>query len=322
MVVLRASTVPFGLCIDAGVKKWWQAYILGFFAILGFVYAEGAVEAPKNPFFWPEVEATLSEDFLNETLANAFRDHPTIKSLRFEFRPLEREVYLDLYLNVSFEQLLNPASKVEAYMPTRIEARILPSVMNSGGLRIKLLELIISIQSDISGEARWYHLKIDKSFSYFLNLFDIFLVETNLGDLIQDKIDLTAEELARIQELTQSSLEVHPEAIRIKKDIKTVGDSILFKLKLNELFKGRAMDVSALKNPKLWALEPSLDHNQMEYLKHVNNHTIQPQKVLYLAVGETVEDDPATEEDESLHPVFKKVMDDRRKKVEEFLSKP
>ena len=268
---------------------------------------------------WPEVEATLSEDFLNETLANAFRDHPTVKSLRFEFRPLEREVYLDLLLNISFEQLLHPASKVEAYMPTRIQARILPSVLNSGGLRIKLLELTISIQSDISGEATWYNLKINNSFSYFLNLFDVFLVETNLGDLIQDKIDLTAEEFAHIQELTKSSVEVHPEAIRIKKDIKTAGDSILFKLKLNELFKGRAMDVSALKNPKLWALEPSFDHNQMEYLKHVNGPAIQPQKVLYLAIGETVEDDPTTAENESLHPVFKKVMEERRVKVEEFL---
>src|SRR3990167_2481904 len=160
---------------------------------------------------WPEVEATLSEDFLNETLANAFRGHPTVKSLRFEFRPLEREVYLDLLLNISFEQLLHPASQVEAYMPTRIQARVLPSVLNSGGLRIKLLELTISIQSDISGEATWYNLKINNSFSYFLNLFDVFLVETNLGDLIQDKIDLTAEEFARIQELTQSSIEVHPE---------------------------------------------------------------------------------------------------------------
>ncbi|HLD74852.1 MAG TPA: hypothetical protein VJB34_08140 [Bdellovibrionota bacterium] len=268
---------------------------------------------------WPEVEATLSEDFLNETLANAFRGHPTVKSLRFEFRPLEREVYLDLLLNISFEQLLHPASKVEAYMPTRIQARVLPSVLNSGGLRIKLLELTISIQSDISGEATWYNLKINNSFSYFLNLFDVFLVETNLGDLIQDKIDLTAEEFARIQELTQSSIEVHPEAIRIKKDIKTAGDSILFKLKLNELFKGRAMDVSALKNPKLWALEPSLDHNQMEYLRHINDSAIQPQKVLYLAIGETVPDDPATPENEALHPVFKKVMEERRVKVEEFL---
>jgi len=268
---------------------------------------------------WPEVEATLSEDFLNETLANAFRGHPTVKSLRFEFRPLEREVYLDLLLNISFEQLLHPASKVEAYMPTRIQARVLPSVLNSGGLRIKLLELTISIQSDISGEATWYNLKINNSFSYFLNLFDVFLVETNLGDLIQDKIDLTAEEFARMQELTQSSIEVHPEAIRIKKDIKTAGDSILFKLKLNELFKGRAMDVSALKNPKLWALEPSLDHNQMEYLRHINDSAIQPQKVLYLAIGETVPDDPATPENEALHPVFKKVMEERRVKVEEFL---
>ena len=268
---------------------------------------------------WPEVEATLSEDFLNETLANAFRGHPTVKSLRFEFRPLEREFYFDFLLNISFEQLLHPASKVEAYMPTRIQARVLPSVLNSGGLRIKLLELTISIQSDISGEATWYNLKINNSFSYFLNLFDVFLVETNLGDLIQDKIDLTAEEFARIQELTQSSIEVHPEAIRIKKDIKTAGDSILFKLKLNELFKGRAMDVSALKNPKLWALEPSLDHNQMEYLRHINDSAIQPQKVLYLAIGETVPDDPATPENEALHPVFKKVMEERRVKVEEFL---
>ncbi len=60
----------------------------------------------SEPSVWPQIEATLSEDFLNQTLANTFTNHPTIKSLRFEFRPLEREVYFDLYLNISLTNLI------------------------------------------------------------------------------------------------------------------------------------------------------------------------------------------------------------------------
>jgi len=276
-----------------------------FLFVLFFVsslFAQSVINHERS-YSWPEIDAYFSERFINNTLRKALSENKTVKKLHFDFNPLERLITVDLDLHLSLERLVDPTSTVSAYVPLSAQVVFKPEVMKNGGLGLLFKSLTLGI-----GEEK---LEPIKELSFFINLFKILLLETDCGDLIQDKINLTAAEFNRLQELAGSSFEVHLETILIKKDIQFVGNSVLIKLKLEKLFQGDAMDMSALEKPKLWALEPSLDFNH-----------IPPQKGLYMAIGETVEDNPETVNvDESLQPVFKEALKDKRQRIREYLTK-
>ncbi|MBI2608664.1 MAG: hypothetical protein HYW47_03575 [Deltaproteobacteria bacterium] len=275
---------------------------LFFFLFSGALCAQSIINHEKS-YLWPEIDAYFSEHFINNTIKKALSENKTVKRLSFKFDPLERLMTVDLDLHLSLERLVDPTSTVEAYLPLNAQVVFKPEVMKNGGLGILFKSLTLGI-----GEEK---LEPIKELSFFINLFKILLLETDFGDLVQDKINLAAAEMNRLQELIGSSFEVHLETILIKKDIQFVGNSVLIKLKLEELFQGDAMDMSALEKPRLWALEPSLDFNH-----------VPPQQGLYLAIGETVEDDPETPQvDESQQPVFKKALKEKRQKIREYLSR-